>query len=103
MAKKAGRPLGSKNKRGHDEKEFLKSLLSDTASQYRAAFVDMANAAVPRSKGYDKVKAARFIKVRAEISKMIVPKPVEIDANIQSSDWETLMSICNKWDDEPDE
>ena len=100
MAKKAGRPPGAKNKVGHDEKEFLKGLLSDTAEEYRAAFIDMAKASVPGSKNFDKVKAARFLTLRADISKMIVPKPVEIDANISSSEFEELLGLASKWDDE---
>lgn len=100
MAKKAGRPAGAKNKVGHDEKEFLKGLLSETAEEYRAAFIDLAKSAVPGSKTFDKVKAARFLNLRADISKMIVPKPVEIDATIQATDFEMLVGIANKWDDE---
>ena len=34
MAKKAGRPLGSQNKVGKDEKEFIKSLLGETQEQF---------------------------------------------------------------------
>ena len=38
--------------------------------------------------------------MRADISKMIVPKPVEIDANISSSEFEELLGLAAKWDDE---
>jgi hypothetical protein len=37
-----------------------------------------------------------------ELSKMIVPKPVDIDLSMNSSQFDELMGICSKWDDEQD-
>ncbi len=93
MAKKAGRPPGSKNKVGRSEKEFIQHLLDSTQKEYEDYFLDLA-------KSKDKQQKARFANIRVELSKMIVPKPVEIDATIQHSDFEELLGLCNKWDDE---
>lgn len=95
MAKKAGRPPGSQNKVGKDEKEFIKSLLGETQEQFRNAFLRYADNA-------DKNAEDRkfFISVRNELTKMIVPKPVEVDATLNSDDFEKLMAISHKWDDE---
>lgn len=93
MQKKAGRPPGSKNKVGRSEKEFIQHLLDSTQKEYEEYFLGLA-------KSEDKNKKSRFANIRVELSKMIVPKPVEIDATIQSSDFEELLGLCNKWDDE---
>lgn len=52
------------------------------------------------AKSEDKGKKARFANIRQELSKMVVPKPVEIDATVTSSDFEALMGLCSKWSDE---
>ena len=93
MAKK-GRPAGSQNKVGKDEKEFLKGLLGDTQEQFRNAFMRYADNA-------DKNAEDRkfFMSVRQEISKMIVPKPVEVDATINSEEFDKLMALSHQWDD----
>lgn len=91
--KKAGRPPGSKNKVGRSEKEFIQHLLDSTQKEYEDYFFELA-------KSNDKSQKSRFANIRVELSKMIVPKPVEIDATIQSSDFEKLLVLCNKWDDE---
>lgn len=93
MPGKAGRPPGSKNKVGRSEKEFIQHLLDSTQKEYEEYFLTLA-------KSQDKGQKARFANIRVELSKMIVPKPVEIDATIQSSDFEQLLGLCNKWDDE---
>jgi len=95
MAKKAGRPPGAQNKVGKDEKEFLKGLLGETQEQYRDALVYYANSS--RTNADDR---KFFVTLRNDISKMIVPKPVEIDATVNESNFATLLGICNKWDDE---
>ena len=100
MPKKAGRPLGAQNKVGRDEKEFIKGLLGDTQQQYRNAFIDLANRSDPKSDLYDPKKVASFLNIRAELSKMVVPKPVEIDASNLASDFKELFDYCSKWDDE---
>ena len=97
MAKKAGRPPGSQNKVGKDEKEFIKSLLGETQEQFRNAFLRYADNA---DKNADDRKF--FISVRNELTKMIVPKPVEIDASLDISDFETLLGQASKWNDEKD-
>lgn len=95
MAKKAGRPPGSQNKVGKDEKEFIKGLLGETQEQFRLAFMRYAN-------NYDKNEEDRkfFMSVRQDLMKMIVPKPVEVDASVNLSNFEKMLGIINQWDDE---
>ena len=95
MAKKAGRPPGSQNKVGKDEKEFIKGLLGETQEQFRLAFLRYAN-------NSDKNENDRkfFMEVRSDLMKMIVPKPIEVDATLEVSDFETLLGQANKWNDE---
>ena len=95
MVKKAGRPKGAQNKVGKDEKEFIKGLLGDSQEEYRDAFMYYAKNS-PNNADDRKF----FITVRNELTKLIVPKPVEIDATIEASDFEVLLGMCNKWDDE---
>ena len=90
---KPGRPKGAQNKVGNEEKEFIKQLLGDTRDQYRDYFLDLANST-------DKSKKARFAIIRTELSKMIVPKPVEVDHSINESDFQALRDIFGQWDDE---
>lgn len=94
MPKKAGRPPGAQNKVGKDEKEFLKGLLGDTQQEYRDAFIYYAKRSSVNE--YDR---RFFVSLRNDISKMIVPKPVEIDATIDASEFATLLGFCSKWDD----
>ncbi len=95
MAKKAGRPPGSQNKVGKDEKEFIKGLLGDTQEEFRKAFMYYAKQS---DKNADDRKF--FMSVRHEMSKMVVPKPVEIDATLNTEEFEKLMALSHKWDDE---
>lgn len=91
---KAGRPAGSQNKVGKDEKEFIKGLLGDTQEEFRNAFMYYA-------KQSDKNAEDRkfFMSVRQELSKMIVPKPVEVDSSVNLSNFEKMLGIISKWDD----
>lgn len=98
MAKKAGRPPGSKNKVGHEQKEFIKGLLGETQEQFRNAFIYYAKESDKNVLCRDK-----FIDLSIELSKMVVPKPVEIDATIEASDFEELLGMARKYDDEPDD
>lgn len=95
MAKKVGRPPGSQNKVGKEEKDFVKGLLGETQEQFRLAFLRYA-------KNSDKNEEDRkfFMSVRQDLMKMIVPKPVEIDSVMGVSDFEEILGIANKWDDE---
>jgi len=93
---KAGRPPGAQNKVGKDQKEFIRGLLSETQEQFREAFLSYAISK-------DNEVRSRFVNLSIEMSKMIVPKPVEIDATVQSSDFEKLIGIAKKWDDEPED
>lgn len=95
MAKKAGRPPGTKNKVGREEKEFLKGLLGETQQQYHDAFIYYA-----QRSAVNEDDRKFFVSLRNDISKLIVPKPVEVDANIEASDFEVLLGMCKKWDDE---
>lgn len=94
---KGGRPPGAQNKVGNEEKEFIKQLLGETREQYHNYFLDLANST-------DKGKKARFANIRTELSKMIVPKPVEVDHSINESDFQALRDIFGQWlDDEEEE
>ena len=95
MAKKAGRPPGSQNKVGKDQKEFIKGLLGDTQEQFRDVFIFYANSA--RTNPDDRKK---FADLSIELTKLIVPKPVEIDATMNVDDFQVLLGQCTKWDDE---
>lgn len=95
MVKKAGRPKGAQNKVGKDEKEFIKGLLGESQEQYRDAFMYYA-----KNSPNNAEDRKFFITVRNELTKMIVPKPVEVDATINESNFKRLLGICNKWDDD---
>lgn len=95
MAKKAGRPAGSQNKVGKEQKEFIRQLLGDTQEQMRDVFTYYANSA--KGNPDDRKK---FADLYVELSKMIVPKPVEIDASINETNFQKLMGLCSKWDDD---
>lgn len=95
MVKKAGRPPGAQNKVGKDEKEFIKGLLGDSQEEYRDAFMYYAKNASNNAED-----RKFFITVRNDLTKLIVPKPVEIDGTMEISDFETLLGLCSKWDDE---
>lgn len=93
--KKAGRPKGAQNKVGKDEKEFIKGLLGETQEEFHDAFIYYAR----RSKENEEARKF-FMSVRNDLTKLIVPKPVEIDATIEASEFEILLGQCSKWDDE---
>lgn len=96
MAKnKVGRPPGSQNKVGKDEKEFIKGLLGDTQQEFRNAFMYYA-------KNSDSNAEDRkfFMSVRQELSKMIVPKPVEVDMSMDEDNFKALLGVARKFDDE---
>ena len=95
MAKKAGRPPGAQNKVGKDEKEFIKGLLGETQEEFRNAFLYYARNS---DKNADDRKF--FMTVRHEMSKMIVPKPVEVDATINETNFVKMLAICSQWDDD---
>ncbi len=90
---KGGRPPGAQNKVGNEEKEFIKQLLGETRDQYRQYFLELANSS-------DRGQKARFANIRTELSKMIVPKPVEVDHSINNSDFQALRDIFGQWDDD---
>ena len=94
---KVGRPPGSQNKVGKDEKEFIKGLLGDTQEQYREAFLYYANNA--KNNADDR---KFFVSLRNDLSKLIVPKPVEIDATMNESQFAQLMGKAAAWDDDLD-
>ena len=93
--RKAGRPKGAQNKVGKDEKEFIKGLLGESQEEYRDAFMFYA-----RNASSNAEDRKFFVSLRNELSKMVVPKPVEIDATIEASDFEALLGMASKWDDE---
>ena len=94
MAKK-GRPPGAQNKVGKDEKEFIKGLLGETQEEFRNAFMYYAKNSY---KNADDRKF--FISIRHELTKLIVPKPVEVDATINETNFEKMLAICSQWDDD---
>ncbi len=87
-----GRPKGAQNKVGNEEKEFIKQLLGETREQYKKYFLDLANST-------NKVEKARFANIRTELSKMVVPKPVDVDLSVNESDFNALRDIFGQWDD----
>lgn len=93
--KPAGRPKGAQNKVGKDEKEFIKGLLGETQKEFHDAFIYYAK----RSKENEEARKF-FMSVRNDLTKLIVPKPVEIDATIEATDFEALLGMASKWDDE---
>lgn len=97
MVKKAGRPPGAQNKVGKDEKEFIKGLLGETQEQFRQSFLRYAN-------NSDKNEEDRkfFMSVRQDLMKLIVPKPVDLDVSMDKTDFETLLGMASKWNDEKD-
>ena len=96
MAKgKGGRPPGAQNKVGKDEKDFIRGLLGDSQEEFRNAFMYYAKNS-PNNADDRKF----FISVRNELTKLIVPKPVEIDASVDMDDFKILLGQCSKWDDE---
>ena len=101
MAKKVGRPPGAQNKVGKDEKEFIKGLLGDTQEQFRKEFLRMASACDEENPNLQqKLDKMGFLKIRQEMMKMIVPKPVEVDANVNETNFEKMLAICSQWDDD---
>lgn len=101
MAKKAGRPPGAQNKVGKDEKEFIKGLLGETQEQFRKEFLRMASACDEKNPDLQqKLDKMGFLKIRQEMMKMIVPKPVEVDATINETNFEKMLAICSQWDDD---
>ena len=95
MAKKAGRPPGSQNKVGKDQKEFIKGLLGDTQEQFRNAFIYYAKA----SETNQEIRS-RFVDLSIELSKMIVPKPVEVDMSMDEDNFKALIGMAHKFNDE---
>ena len=93
--KKAGRPKGAQNKVGKDEKDFIKGLLGETQNEFRDAFIYYAK----RSKENEEARKF-FMSVGNDLTTLIVPKPVEIDATIAATDFEALLGMASKWDDE---
>lgn len=93
--RKAGRPPGSQNKVGKEQKEFIKGLLGETQEQFRDSFIYYAKQAASNPD-----IRAKFVNLSIEMSKMVVPKPVEIDATIEASDFEALLGFARKYDDE---
>lgn len=93
--KKAGRPKGAQNKVGKDEKEFIKGLLGETQEEFHDAFIYYAK----RSKENEEARKF-FMSVRNDLSKMIVPKPVEVDTSLSDSQFERLIGLASKWSDD---
>ena len=97
----AGRPKGSQNKVGKDEKEFIKGLLGETQEEFRKEFLRMAKACNEEKPDLQqKLDKLGFMKIRQELSKMVVPKPIEVDATLNNEEFEELMALSHKWDDE---
>lgn len=95
MARKPGRPPGSQNKVGKEQKEFIKGLLGETQEQFRQAFLYYAS-----QSDKNKDDRSHFVNLSIELSKMVVPKPIDVDVSIDETDFKALMDLCSKWDDE---
>ena len=100
MVKKGGRPPGAQNKVGKDEKEFIKGLLGETQEQFRKKFMSMAASCdIENPSDKDKININKFMNIRMELSKMVVPKPVEVDATLNTEEFDKLMALSHQWDD----
>ena len=88
-----GRPQGAQNKVGNEEKEFIRQLLGETRQQYHDYFLELANSP-------DRAQKARFANIRTELSKMIVPKPVDVDLSVNQTDYDSLLALFGQYDDE---
>ena len=95
MAKKAGRPAGSQNKVGKDQKDFIKGLLGETQKEFRDVFLYYAK----QSCSNDEFRS-KFFNYSLEMSKMIVPKPVEVDMSMDEDNFKALLGMAHKFDDE---
>jgi len=95
MAKKAGRPLGSQNKIGKDQKEFIKGLLGETQEEFRDAFIFYA-----KESASNQEHRSKFVNLSIELSKMIVPKPIEADLTVNETNFKKLIGIASQWDDD---
>jgi len=93
MPNKPGRPPGAKNKIGQDLKAIIEDLAKGMEPIVREKLDRMAT---KRDPDID----IAYIKTFIELSKFIIPKPVEIDATIDSSDFQSLVTICQQWDDQ---
>ena len=93
--RKAGRPLGSQNKVGKDQKEFIKGLLGETQEEFREAFLFYAKSASSNIESRSK-----FVNLSIELSKMIVPKPIEADLTVNETNFKKLMNLAAQWDDD---
>lgn len=101
MGRKAGRPPGSQNKVGKDEKEFIKGLLGETQEQFRKEFLRMASACdLEKPDLQQKLDKIGFLKIRQEMMKMIVPKPVEVDMSMDEDNFKALIGMAHKFNDE---
>lgn len=98
MAKKAGRPPGSQNKVGKEMKEFIKQLLGDHQQEMYDAYDYYA-----KNSKCNADDRKYFLNLSVEMAKMITPKPVEIDATLNTDEFEKLMALSHKWDDEADD
>lgn len=94
--KKPGRPPGSKNKVGRSEKAFIEELLADTEEQYKNAFMRLANAD-------DVVSQRRFMAIRQEMSKMVVPRPTEIDISSSNKEVDRITVLFSSYDDDEED
>lgn len=93
--KKAGRPAGSQNKVGKAQKDFIAGLLGETQEQFRDVFLYYAE----KSSSNDEYRS-KFFNYSIELSKMIVPKPIDIEGSMDVSDFQILLGEANKWNDE---
>lgn len=101
MPKKPGRPPGAQNKVGKDEKEFIKGLLGETQEQFRKEFLRMASACDKENPDLQqKIDKMGFLKIRQEMMKMVVPKPVEVDATMNESQFKQLCGLAAAWTDD---
>ena len=91
-----GRPPGSKNKVGASEKQFIQQLLDDTQQQYRKAFINLANSEKPKDQ-------SRFMSIRQELAKMVVPRPTELDITSDGKELDQISVMFSTWDDPEEE
>ncbi len=66
-------------------------MLDLTQPQYETELKRLANSK-------DKNEKARFMNIRTELSKMIVPKPVEADLHLTQDEFDSLLGLFSQYD-----
>ena len=91
-----GRPKGSPNKIGKDEKDFIRDLLTEARPMYKENFLKMGNSKDPKER-------AKFMDHADALRKLIVAPPKELKVKTDEEDFNKLKELFGKWDDEEED